>query len=96
MGKSPLTDTWGDANSGGNFGPHLKFAGYDAVFFTGISSKPVYLLINNGIAEIKDAGSLWGKDCYETEDILKNQLGQDTEVACIGPAGENYLLLLQL
>ena len=47
VGKSPLTGTWGDANSGGYFGPHLKFAGYDAVFFTGISLKPVYLLINN-------------------------------------------------
>ena len=49
VGKSPLTSTWGDANSGGNFGPHLKFAGYDAVFFTGISSKPVYLSIDNGV-----------------------------------------------
>ena len=93
VGKSPLTGTWGDANSGGNFGPHLKFAGYDAVFFTGISLKPVYLLIDNGIAEIKDAEFLWGKNCYETEDLLKNQLGQDTEVACIGPAGEKIALI---
>src|ERR1035437_1674753 len=43
--KSPLTGGWGDANSGGEFGPYIKFAGYDAVFFTGISPKPVYLLI---------------------------------------------------
>ena len=43
VGKSPLTGGWGDANSGGNVGPSLKFAGYDAVFFTGKSSKPVYL-----------------------------------------------------
>ena len=93
VGKSPLTGTWGDANSGGNFGPQLKFAGYDAVFFTGISAKPVYLLIDNGVAEIKNAASLWGKDCYETEDMLKNQLGRDTEVACIGPAGEKLSLI---
>ena len=46
VAKSPLTGGWGDANSGGYFGPYLKFAGFDAVFFTGISSKPVYLLIN--------------------------------------------------
>ena len=50
VGKSPLTGGWGDANSGGDFGPYLKFAGYDAVFFTGISEKPVYLLIDNGKA----------------------------------------------
>ncbi|MBN1631115.1 MAG: aldehyde ferredoxin oxidoreductase, partial [Thermoleophilia bacterium] len=59
VGKSPLTGGWGDANSGGDFGPYLKFAGYDAVFFTGISEKPVYLYINNGVAEIRDAASIW-------------------------------------
>ncbi|MFH1639868.1 MAG: aldehyde ferredoxin oxidoreductase C-terminal domain-containing protein [Chloroflexota bacterium] len=78
----------GDANSGGYFGPHLKFAGYDAVFFNGISPKPVYLLIDNGKAQIKDAGALWGKDNYETEDALKAELGSETEVVSIGPSGE--------
>ena len=48
VGKSPLTNSWGDANSGGYFGPALKFAGYDGVFFTGISEKPVYLFIDEG------------------------------------------------
>ncbi|HWR70743.1 MAG TPA: aldehyde ferredoxin oxidoreductase N-terminal domain-containing protein, partial [Dehalococcoidia bacterium] len=56
VGKSPLTCGWGDANSGGYFGPYLKFAGYDAVFFGGISPKPVYLFIDNGQAELRDAG----------------------------------------
>jgi aldehyde:ferredoxin oxidoreductase len=93
VGKSPLTGTWGDANSGGNFGPYLKFAGYDAVFFTGIAPKPVYLFIDNGKAEIKEATHLWGKDCYETEDILKNEMGKDIELACIGPAGEKMSLI---
>lgn len=88
VAKSPLTGCWGDANSGGYFGPHLKFAGYDGVFFTGIAERPVYLLIDNGRAVIKDAAHLWGKDSYETEDILKSELGQDVEVACIGPSGE--------
>ena len=49
--KSPITGGWGDANSGGIFGPTLKFAGYDTVFFTGVSAKPVYLFIDNGKAE---------------------------------------------
>ncbi len=93
VGKSPLTGGWGDANSGGYFGPNLKFAGYDAVFFTGISSKPVYLYIDNGRAELRDAAHLAGKDTFETEDILKSELGSDTEVACIGPAGESVSLI---
>jgi aldehyde:ferredoxin oxidoreductase len=88
VAKSPLTGGWGDANSGGSFGPYLKFAGYDAVFFTGISSEPVYLLIDNGKAEIKSASKLWGKDSYETEETLEAEYGKDARVACIGQAGE--------
>jgi aldehyde:ferredoxin oxidoreductase len=88
VGKSPLTGGWGDANSGGNFGPYLKFAGYDNIFFTGIAEKPVYLFINNGKAELRDAAHLMGKDTFQVEDILKGELGKDVEVACIGPAGE--------
>lgn len=93
VGKSPLTGGWGDANSGGDFGPHLKFAGYDAVFFTGISEKPVYLYIDSGKAELKDAAPLWGKDTFEVEDILRADYGKDLHVACIGPAGEKLSLL---
>jgi len=88
MAKSPLTGGWGDANSGGHFGPYLKFAGYDGVFFNGISEKPVYLLIDNGKAELKDASHLWGKDAYETEDTLEAEYASKAKVICIGPAGE--------
>ena len=93
VGKSPLTGTWGDANSGGDFGPHLKFSGYDAVFFRGISDQPVYLYINDGKAELRKANHLWGKDSHETEDILKAELGKDVRVACIGPSGERLSLI---
>jgi len=93
VGKSPLTGGWGDANSGGYFGAHMKFAGYDAVFFTGISEKPVYLFINNGKAELRDAAHIWGKDTRQTEDILKSELGKSVEVACIGQSGENLSLI---
>ena len=88
VSKSPLTGGWGDANSGGHFGPHLKFSGYDGVFFNGISEKPVYLLIDNGKAELKDAAHLWGKSTYETEDTLEAEYGKTAKVASIGPAGE--------
>ena len=93
VGKSPLTGTWGDANSGGFFGPELKFAGYDAAFFTGISDKPVYLYINNGKAELRDASHLWGKSTYETEDMLHEELGKAVKVITIGPSGENLSLI---
>lgn len=93
MGKSPLTGTWGDANCGGNFGPYLKFGGYDGVFFVGISETPVYLFIENGRTELRDAAPLWAKDTYETEEMLKSELGEKVKVASIGPAGEKSSLL---
>lgn len=88
MGKSPSSFTWGDANSGGFFGPALKQAGYDMVFFTGIADNPVYLAIDNGKAELRDASDLWGATTYELEDSLKRLWGKNAQVACIGPAGE--------
>ena len=54
--KSPLTGTWGDANCGGTFGPALKFAGYDGILFRGIAERPVYLAIQDGKPELRDAG----------------------------------------
>ncbi|MBN2239516.1 MAG: aldehyde ferredoxin oxidoreductase family protein [Dehalococcoidales bacterium] len=93
VAKSPLTGGWGDANSGGRFGPALKFAGYDGVFFTGISERPVYLFIDHGKAEIVDASEVWGKDCYETEEILREKHGKGTELVCIGPFGEKVSLI---
>ncbi len=93
VGKSPLTGGWGDANCGAEFGPHLKFAGYDGVFFTGISPKPVCMVIDNGKAELRDAQHLWGKNTFETEDILKEEVGSDARVIAIGPAGEKLSLI---
>jgi aldehyde:ferredoxin oxidoreductase len=93
VGKSPLTGGWGDANSGGYFGPHLKFAGYDAIFLAGISAQPVYVFIDNGKAELRPAAHIWGKDTFETEDTLKSELGADVELVCIGPAGERLSLI---
>ena len=86
--KSPLTGTWGDANSGGYFGSELKAAGYDAIFFSGISPDPVYLLLLDGKAELKDATHLWGRDTVDTETFLRSEWGQKTRVASIGRSGE--------
>ena len=93
MTKSPLTGGWGDPNASGSFGVALKRAGFDAVFFTGMAAQPVYLYLDNGRAELRDACDLWGKDCYEIEDWIKSELGQEFEGACIGPAGEKQALI---
>jgi len=94
VGKSPLTATWGDTSSGGGFARELKKAGYDAVFFTGISEKPVYLWVRDGRAELRPADHLWGLDTTQTEDALRSELGdRRVHMASIGPAGEKCSLI---
>ncbi len=94
--KSPLTGSIGSANSGGEWGPHLKFAGYDAVVIVGKAEKPVYIAIIDGKAEIKDATHLWGMNTFDTTKALEKEYEKDdlkVSVACIGPAGENRVLI---
>jgi aldehyde:ferredoxin oxidoreductase len=92
--KSPVTGGWNDANSGGFFGPELKKAGFDAVFVQGASKTPVYVWINDGKVEIRDAAHLWGKDILETEAALKDELKENRlRAAMIGPAGERLSLI---
>jgi aldehyde:ferredoxin oxidoreductase len=93
FGKSPLTGGWGDANGSGNFGVAMKQSGFDMIFFTGAAPKPVYLFLKDGKAELRDAGALWGKDCYEIEDWVKAEYGAKAEAACIGPSGEKLSLI---
>ena len=89
--KSPLTRILGEASSGGFFGKELKSAGFDLVIIKGKSKGPVYLWINDGVVEIKDASDLWGKGTQETDEQLKDLLGKNIKVATIGPAGENLV-----
>ncbi len=92
--KSPVTGGWNDANSGGHFGPELKKAGFDAVFVSGAAAKPVYIYIEDGKAEIRDAAGLWGKRSVATLDALVEKTGEeDLRAAVIGPAGEKQSLL---
>ena len=93
MGKSPLTGTWGDANSGGFFGPALKRAGFDGVFFEGASSSWVYLLIEDGKIDLVDATPYLGLDTTTFEDQMKKERGNTIRIASIGPAGEMCSLL---
>ena len=92
--KGPLTGTIASSNSGGFFGAELKFAGYDMLIIEGKSEKPVYISIKDDVVEIKDASHLWGKDTYETTDALLKEVGDErAKVSCIGPAGENLVLI---
>lgn len=92
--KSPKTaGGWGDANCGGFFGPHLKFAGYDGLVFSGVSNRPVYLMIDEGKAELLDANELWGMGVTQLEDTLKERHGKDIEICSIGTAGEQLSLI---
>jgi aldehyde:ferredoxin oxidoreductase len=92
VGKSPLTGIYGDANAGGHFAPKMKQAGFDAVVVQGRSKKAVYLWLDNGVAELRDARSVWARGTDETEEILREELSDPfLQVACIGPAGENLV-----
>lgn len=94
VGKSPLTGGWGDANGGGHLSREIKRAGWDAVFFIGRADKPVWVNINDGDIEIKDAASLWGTDVVQTEEAIKNELGdKKVQVASIGLSGEKLSLI---
>ncbi len=91
--KGPLTGAIACSNSGGYWGAELKMAGWDMVIFEGKSAKPVFLSIQDDVAELRDAGHLWGKTVWQTEEMLKSEL-QDplARVSSIGGAGENQVL----
>jgi aldehyde:ferredoxin oxidoreductase len=85
--KSPH-GIWGEADSGGSWGEALKKSGYDGVLVRGKSEKPVYIWINDGAAQIRDASHLWGRDTYDTDDMIKKETAKNAVIASIGLAGE--------
>jgi aldehyde:ferredoxin oxidoreductase len=91
VAKSPQTGYWGQSNSGGFFGPALKWSGYDGVIFEGVAPEPVYLSIQDGKAELRNASHLWGLTVPECDDRLQSEAGHPVTVASIGPGGENLV-----
>jgi aldehyde:ferredoxin oxidoreductase len=90
--KSPLTGAFGETEAGGWWAPELKFAGYDGIVIKGRADKPVYLWIQNGKAELRDASHVWGQFARETEEMIRKELGDDRiRVALIGPGGERLV-----
>ena len=95
VGKSPLTNTWGDSNCGGYFSLAIKKCGYDGIFFTGQSEQPVYLWVDPGGPQLLPADDLWGSDASEAESTLLERHGGQRKpgVVCIGTAGEKRSLI---
>ena len=90
--KGPLTGAITTSNSGGYWGPELKFAGYDLLILEGKAAKPSYLFVYDNVVEIRDASAYWGKGVFETEDGLRADTGIPAlRIAGIGPAGENLV-----
>jgi len=94
--KSPLTGGYASASLGGHFTAELKYAGLDSIILEGISPKPVYLFIDDNQVELRDASHLWGKGSITVEKELKEQYGEEYQIATIGPAGENGVLFAHI
>jgi aldehyde:ferredoxin oxidoreductase len=92
MAKSPLTGLIGSSNMGGFFAPELRYAGFDHLVLEGAADRPVYLWIHDGDIEIRDAAHLWGLDTFETQEALREELGDpEIKALAIGVAGENLV-----
>lgn len=89
--KSPATGIHGDANMGGHFAPEIRYAGYDVIIIEGRAEKPSYICIDDDNVQIRDAAKYWGRGSLEAEAMLKQDLGDDFQIATIGPAGENLV-----
>jgi aldehyde:ferredoxin oxidoreductase len=90
-GRSPLTGFWGESSVGGHWGREFRRTGYDGMILLGKADKPLYLLLRDEKLEFKDAAPLWGKDCFETDQILKKEWGEKAQISCIGPAAEKLV-----
>jgi aldehyde:ferredoxin oxidoreductase len=91
--KGPLNNTIACSNAGGYFGPMLKRTGYDMIILEGKSSEPVYLWINKGKVEFRDAKHLWGKLVNESDQMMREETHLEAETMAIGPAGEKMSMI---
>ena len=94
VARSPATRLVGEANGGGHWGPALRQAGYDGIIVTGQAARPLYLSVINGEVGLHEAGHLWGRNHYDTQDYLKAQHAVEKvrlHAATIGEAGENLV-----
>jgi aldehyde:ferredoxin oxidoreductase len=90
-GRSPLTGFWGEASVGGHWGHELRQTGFDGLIVLGRAEKPIYLFLKNKKIEFRDAAAVWGKDCFETDQLLRGESDEKVQVCTIGPAGEKMV-----
>ena len=90
--KSPLTHIWGESRCGGDFGPDMRRAGFDALIIEGRATEPVFLVINDDDVSLRPAGHMVGKKVTEKTAIIRDELNDPKiSVMCIGPAGEKLV-----
>ncbi|MFC1869860.1 aldehyde ferredoxin oxidoreductase family protein [Chloroflexota bacterium] len=92
--KGALTNGCACTQANGLFGAYLRFRGFDAIMIQGAAPEWVYLYIHDGIAELRDASHLIGKDTFEVDTMLKDELQKkerEISILSIGPAGENLV-----
>ena len=90
--KSPLTGLYAESYAGGRVAEPLSRTGYDAIVIKGASENPVYLEISDEGVNFHDASHIWGKDTYQTEDTIRQEIGvKNAGIVVIGPAGENLV-----
>jgi len=90
-GIAPGTGLWGEATTGGQFPIRLKGSGFDGLLISGRAEKPAYIYVTDGKAEIRDAAHLWGRDSYETQEIIAREVDEKASTACIGAGGEKLI-----
>ncbi len=90
----PMTNGFAATQANGFFSALLKHTGFDALIFQGKAPHLSYLYLCDGVAELRDARHLAGEDTWETEDLIKAELGlkpASSSVIGIGPAGEHLV-----
>ena len=93
--KSPQTGFYSESYSGGKVPEAIDATGYDAIVLRGQCQQPTILEIRPKDVLFHDAADIWGKETYETEDLVLQKYAQDGDsykrkgVVVIGPAAEN-------
>jgi len=101
-GKSPQSNGIIGSTCSGEFPSELKCTGYDGVIVSGKAEKPVYILMIDDKAEVRDAKNVWGTESPDTIRIMNKEVREELSkrfpkvgvwkepgmIYC-GPAGEN-------
>jgi len=95
-GKSPLNDLFFDSTFGGRFAGTQRHTGFDAIVITGAALEAVYLVVDEAGARLMPAKDLWGKPTLQTAQAILDREGWDSDVVCIGPAGERRVRIAAL